>query len=98
MTLQKLEMLTEVDVYISPTAKGIGVTMLGDNDAGTFYEFTWNRIIRDLLEEHTLKVLKKDKTHIHVDSKKAITEIASSLQKTHLKLLTKLNNLKVVDN
>ena len=41
MINKKLELVNEIDLYISPTINGIGVTITPENDEASFSEYLW---------------------------------------------------------
>ena len=59
--IKTLSVLSELDVHMSITKNGIGVTISSGQDCETsFSEYTWDELIDDTLEAHTIPVLKEN--------------------------------------
>jgi hypothetical protein len=41
MTNKRLELLNEFDVHVSPTIKGVGITIMGQETDPSFHEFSY---------------------------------------------------------
>ena len=97
MTNKRLELVNEFDVHVSPTAKGICITVMGQDTAPSFHEFLWYNIIEDLIDEHSISVLHSKDVRISEDSKEAITKIAAALRLCSYTMNKKVRQLKVVN-
>tara|TARA_R100001440_G_scaffold51894_1_gene71806 strand:+ start:1074 stop:1370 length:297 start_codon:yes stop_codon:yes gene_type:complete len=97
MTNKRLELLNEFNVHVSPTTKGVGITILGQDTEPSFHEFYWHNLLDDLVEEHTVTVLKTSDTRITQDSKEALLRIAAAMRLCSYTLNKKVRQLKVVD-
>ena len=97
MTRKRLELVNEFEIHVSPTTKGVGVTIIGRDSNPSFYEFGWHGIIDDLIESHSIAVLKTKDVRISEDSRDAITRIAAALRFCSYTLYKKVRQLKVVD-
>ena len=58
MINKKLELVNEIDLYISPTINGIGVTITPENDEASFSEYLWKDVVEGLIDAHTVTILK----------------------------------------
>jgi hypothetical protein len=72
MTNKRLELVNEFSVHVSPTVKGVGITIMGQETDPSFHEFAWHNLIEDLIEEHTVTVLKTSDVRVTKDSKEAL--------------------------
>ena len=97
MTNKRLELLNEFDVHVSPTVKGVGITNMGQETDPSFHEFAWHNLIEDLVEEHTVTVLKTSDVRVTKDSKEALLRIAAALRLCSYTLNKKVRQLNVVD-
>jgi hypothetical protein len=97
MTNKRLELLNEFNVHVSPTTKGVGITILGQDTEPSFHEFYWHNLLDDLVEEHTVTVLKTSDTRITQDSKEALLRIAAAMRLCSYTLNKKVRQLKVVE-
>jgi len=97
MTNKKLELINEFNVHVSPTAKGIGITVMGQDTDPSFHEFLWYNIIDDLINEHSIAVLHSKDVRISEDSKEAITRIAAALRLCSYTMNKKVRQLKTMD-
>jgi hypothetical protein len=67
--IKTLSVLSELDVHMSITKNGIGVTISSGQDCETsFSEYTWDELIDDTVEAHTIPVLKENDYRLSRDS------------------------------
>ena len=79
---KKLSVLSELDVHMSITKNGIGVTISsGDDCEASFSEYTWDEIIDDTLESHTIPVLKENDYRLSRDSYDYIKACAKKMRR-----------------
>ena len=97
MTNKRLELLNEFNVHVSPTTKGVGITIMGQETDPSFHEFYWHNLVDDLIEEHTVTILKTSDTRITNDSKKSLIRIAAALRLCSYTLNKKVRQLKIVE-
>ena len=80
MINKKLELVNEIDLYISPTINGIGVTITPENDEASFSEYLWKDVVEGLVAAHTVTILKDKDIRLTVESKDFVEfECASAL-------------------
>ena len=97
MTNKRLELVNEFGVHVSPTTKGVGITIMGQDTDPSFHEFAWHDLLEDLVEEHIVTILKTNDKRITKDSKEALLRIAAALRLCSYTLNKKIRQLKIVD-
>ena len=96
MINKKLELVNEIDLYISPTINGIGVTITPENDEASFSEYLWKDVVEGLVEAHTVTILKDKDIRLTVESKEFLTRIANSLSLQSDIIKNKIEKMKVI--
>lgn len=80
--IKTLSVLSELDVHMSITKNGIGVTISSGQDCETsFSEYTWDELIDDTVEAHTIPVLKENDYRLSRDSFNYIKDCAQKMRR-----------------
>ena len=96
MINKKLELVNEIDLYISPTINGIGVTITPENDEASFSEYLWKDVVEGLIDAHTVTILKDKDIRLTVESKEFLTKIANSLSLQADIIKNKIGKMKAI--
>tara|TARA_R100000329_G_scaffold58304_1_gene52665 strand:- start:3191 stop:3484 length:294 start_codon:yes stop_codon:yes gene_type:complete len=96
MINKKLELVNEIDLYISPTINGIGVTITPENEEASFSEYLWKDVVEGLIDAHTVTILKDKDIRLTVESKEFLTKIANSLSLQADIIKNKISKMKAI--
>jgi len=96
MINKKLELVNEIDLYISPTINGIGVTITPENEEASFSEYLWKDVVEGLIDAHTVTILKDKDIRLTVESKEFLTKIANSLSLQADIIKNKIDKMKAI--
>ena len=93
-----LSVLSELDVHIAVTKQGIGITISSADDCeASFSEYTWDDVLKTLIDSHTVAVLRKNDVRISGSSKEFLTRVAEQLRSQASKIEDKLSAMEVIN-
>jgi len=98
MPSKSIELVSELEVHLSPTPRGIGVTIAPSlpTQPASYTEYNWTELIGGLLEAHTIPVLHKKDIRISEDSYRYLLEVVLTMKNQSDILLQKVKSFTVV--
>ncbi len=96
-SMKTLSIHSELDVHLSITKQGIGVTISGEEADTSFSEYTWDELSDDMIEQHAVPVLASNDYKISKDSRDFIKEAAQKMRYAASKMAQRTDNMDVVD-
>ena len=98
MTSKTLEVVSDLEVHLSPTPRGIGVTLAPESPVkpASYTEYNWSDLVEGLLEAHTIPVLHKKDIPITEDSYRYLLEVALVMKQQADGLLQEAKSFTVV--
>ena len=97
MSKKRIELINDLDLELSLTMNGIGAVIAPDNEDPSFSEYTWDDILKTLIDSHTIAVLRKNDVRISGSSKEFLTRVAEQLRLQASKIEDKLNAMEVIN-
>ena len=97
MSIKRIELINDLDLELSLTMNGIGAVIAPDNEDPSFSEYTWDDILKTLIDSHTIAVLRKNDVRISGSSKEFLTRVAEQLRLQASKIEDKLNAMEVIN-
>ena len=97
MSIKRIELINDLDLELSLTLNGIGVVIAPEHEAPSFSEYTWDDVLKTLIDSHTVAVLRKDDVRISGSSKQFLTEVAEQLRSQASKIEEKLSSMEVIN-
>ena len=99
MPSKMLELKSELEVHLSPTPRGIGVTLAPETPgkAASYAEYHWAELIGGLCEAHTIPVLHDKDVRITEDSYKYLLEVVLIMKQQSDLLLKKAKSFTIVN-
>tara|TARA_Y100000996_G_C22550713_1_gene653597 strand:+ start:2115 stop:2414 length:300 start_codon:yes stop_codon:yes gene_type:complete len=97
MSIKRIELINDLDLELSLTMNGIGAIIAPDNEAPSFSEYTWDDILKTLIDSHTIAVLRKNDVRISGSSKEFLTRVAEQLRSQASKIEDKLSAMEVIN-
>jgi len=92
-----LEIMSELDVHLTITKNGIGVTASSLQDVeASFSEYTWAEIISDLVDSHSVPVLGTHDEKISAESYDHLRECSNKMRSAANILTERLDNMNVI--
>lgn len=89
--------MSELDVHLSVTKNGIGVTASSLEDVeASFSEYTWEEIINDMVDSHSVPVLGTNDEKISDESYEYLRECANKMRSAANILTKRLDTMNVV--
>tara|TARA_R100001509_G_scaffold140415_1_gene95234 strand:+ start:172 stop:471 length:300 start_codon:yes stop_codon:yes gene_type:complete len=97
MSTKRIELINDLDLELSLTLNGIGVVIAPEHEDPSFSEYTWDDILKTLIDSHTIAVLRKNDVRISGSSKEFLTRVAEQLRLQASKIEDKLNAMEVIN-
>ena len=97
MSTKRIELINDLDLELSLTMNGIGAIIAPDNEDPSFSEYTWDDILKTLIDSHTIAVLRKNDVRISGSSKEFLTRVAEQLRLQASKIEDKLSVMEVIN-
>ena len=97
MSIKRIELINDLDLELSLTMNGIGAVIAPDNEDPSFSEYTWDDILKTLIDSHTIAVLRKNDVRISGSSKEFLTRVAEQLRLQASKIEDKLSVMEVIN-
>ena len=97
MSIKRIELINDLDLELSLTLNGIGVVIAPEHEDPSFSEYTWDEVIKTLIDSHTVAVLRKNDVRISGSSKEFLTRVAEQLRSQASKIEDKLNAMEVIN-
>ena len=97
MSIKRIELVNDLDLELSLTMNGIGAVIAPDNEDPSFSEYTWDDILKTLIDSHTIAVLRKNDVRISGSSKEFLTRVAEQLRLQASKIEDKLSAMEVIN-
>jgi len=97
MSIKRIELINDLDLELSLTMNGIGAVIAPDNEDPSFSEYTWDDILKTLIDSHTIAVLRKNDVRISGSSKEFLTRVAEQLRLQASKIEDKLSAMEVIN-
>ncbi len=97
MSIKRIELINDLDLELSLTMNGIGAVIAPDNEDPSFSEYTWDDILKTLIDSHTIAVLRKNDVRISGSSKEFLTKVAEQLRLQASKIEDKLSVMEVIN-
>jgi len=97
MSIKRIELINDLDLELSLTMNGIGAIIAPDNEDPSFSEYTWDDILKTLIDSHTIAVLRKNDVRISGSSKEFLTRVAEQLRLQASKIEDKLSVMEVIN-
>ena len=97
MSIKRIELINDLDLELSLTLNGIGVVIAPEHEDTSFSEYTWDDVLKTLIDSHTVAVLRKDDVRISGSSKQFLTEVAEQLRSQASKIEEKLSSMEVIN-
>tara|TARA_Y100000401_G_C8281953_1_gene203972 strand:+ start:531 stop:824 length:294 start_codon:yes stop_codon:yes gene_type:complete len=96
MAGKRLELTTQMDLFVSPTINGIALTVTPDGSDAMFNEYKWREVIDTLIDGHTVTVLKNKDVRISYDSRLFLLKVANSLRMQADSIENKIKGMNVI--
>ena len=98
MTSKMIEVVSDLEVHLSPTPRGIGLTLAPESPTkpAAYAEYNWADLVRGLLEAHTIPVLHKKDIRITEDSYRYLLEVALAMKQQSNVLLKAAKSFTIV--
>ena len=98
MTSKSIEVVSDLEVHLSPTPRGIGVTLAPESPVkpAAYAEYNWADLVRGLLEAHTIPVLHKKDIRITEDSYRYLLEVVLAMKQQSDILLQEAKSFTIV--
>lgn len=97
MSIKRIELINDLDLELSLTMNGIGAVIAPDNEDPSFSEYTWDDILKTLIDSHTIAVLRKNDVRISGSSKEFLMKVAEQLRSQASKIEDKLSAMEVIN-
>lgn len=92
-----LSVLSELDVHISVTKQGIGITISSADDCeASFSEYTWDEVMEDMVEMHSIPVLGKNDVKISQESFDYVRDCTQKMRVAANQAWTRIEDMEVV--
>jgi hypothetical protein len=95
--IKTLSVLSELDVHLSLTKQGIGVVISGGDAETSFSEYTWDELIDDIIDQHSIPVLASNDFKISRESAEFVVSTAQKIRHTSRGLVQRVSNMDVID-
>lgn len=93
-----LEVVSELDVHLTLTPNGVGVSIASEEDIRTsFSEYTWHEIIDDIAEYHAIPVLAANDEKISRDSHDVVIKAAQKMRQAANLLTQRIERMEIVE-
>jgi|DEB0MinimDraft_6_1074348.scaffolds.fasta_scaffold13715_2 hypothetical protein len=94
--VKTLSVLSELDVHMSLTKHGIGVTISGDDCETSFSEYPWEELVNDMIEAHAVPVLQENDYRISRDSFNYIRDCSQKMRREANSLWQRIEDMQIV--
>ena len=91
-----LHLTSDVEVRLMPTTTGIAISIFGELDPDSHAVQPWDEMVINLVDEHSIPVLRQDDYKITQESRDFLMKIGESMKKHAEDIINRTNKHTVV--
>ena len=96
MSIKRIELVNDLDLELSLTLNGIGVVIAPEHEDPSFSEYTWDEVMEDMVEMHSIPVLGKNDVKISQESFDYVRDCTQKMRVAANQAWTRIEDMEVV--
>ena len=96
MASRILSLTSDIEVRLMPTTTGVAISIFGELETDSHAVYPWEEMIKNLIDEPAIPVLRKDDFRVTPESKDFLNKIGNNMKARGQEILDKTDKLTVI--